>query len=303
MLKHLLAQPSAPARVVVMGAGGFVGNAVASRLEKDGVSLLRLTRRDLDLLDPSASERLAAMLRPGDVLVAVSALAPCKTVEMLRDNVILATNLVMGAARLPLAQVVNIGSDAIYADSPEPLTEQSASAPDTLHGVMHLARETMFRSELKVPLVMLRPTLIYGAGDPHNGYGPNRFRRLAAAGKPIFLFGKGEERRDHVCIGDVAEVVARVIYFRSVGALNVATGVVTSFREIAEAVVALSGHAVAIGETPRVGPMPHGGLRAFDIASCRAAFPDFSYKPLSEGLSSAEREERTNNQEARQLRR
>ena len=47
-------------------------------------------------------------------------------------------------------------------------------------------------------LAILRPTLIYGAGDPHNGYGPNRFRRLAATGKPIILFGEGEERRDHV---------------------------------------------------------------------------------------------------------
>jgi hypothetical protein len=28
-------------------------------------------------------------------------------------------------------------------------------------------------------------------GDPHNGYGPNRFRRLAAAGQEIVLFGEG----------------------------------------------------------------------------------------------------------------
>jgi nucleoside-diphosphate-sugar epimerase len=35
-------------------------------------------------------------------------------------------------------------------------------------------------------------------GDPHNGYGPNRFRRLAAGGEEIVLFGEGEERRDHV---------------------------------------------------------------------------------------------------------
>ena len=119
------------------------------------------------------------------------------------------------------------------------------TAPESLHGVMHLAREIMFRSEIAAPLVTLRPTLIYGAGDPHNGYGPNRFRRLAAKGEPIVLFGKGEERRDHVLIDDVAELAARVIYRRSTGALNVATGVVTGFRDIAEAVVALSGRAVA----------------------------------------------------------
>jgi UDP-glucose 4-epimerase len=292
MLQHLSPETLVPARVVVAGAAGFVGNAIAARLERDGVAVLRLARRDIDLLAPDAAERLAAVLRPDDVFVAAAALAPCKTADMLRDNMILAAALVKAAAGAGVAQVVNIGSDAVYADAAAPLTEQSVTAPDNLHGVMHLAREVMFRSALDRPLVTLRPTLIYGAGDPHNGYGPNRFRRLAAKGEPIVLFGKGEERRDHVLIDDVAELAARVIYRRSVGVLNAATGTVTSFREIAEAVVRLSGRAVPICETPRTGPMPHGGYRAFDIALCRSAFPDFAFVPLAEGLARAQREAR-----------
>ncbi len=71
---------------------------------------------------------------------------------------------------------------------------------------------------------MLRPTLIYGAADPHNGYGPNRFCRLAAAGEEIVLFGEGEERRDHVAVEDVAEIAFRVLMRRSRGVLNLATG-------------------------------------------------------------------------------
>ena len=78
-----------PERVVVMGAGGFVGNAIACRLERDRVLVLRLTRRDVDLLAADGVDRLAARLRPGDVLVAVSALAPCRNAEMLRDNIIM----------------------------------------------------------------------------------------------------------------------------------------------------------------------------------------------------------------------
>jgi UDP-glucose 4-epimerase len=291
MLKHLLPEARPPRRVVVVGAGGFVGGAIAARLEQDRINLLRLGRRELDLLAPDAGKRLSAMLQPEDVVVAAAAIAPCRTAEMLRDNVELALALVKAAARPDLAQVVNISSDAIYADSADPLTERSAAAPDTLHGVMHLARETMFRSEVKAPLVMLRPTLIYGAGDPHNGYGPNRFRRLAQKGEAIVLFGKGEERRDHVLVDDVAELAARVIYRRSSGALNIATGTVTSFRDIAQSVVRLSGRALRIEETPRSGPMPHNGYRPFDIAACRAAFPDFGFVPLGEGLARAWRAE------------
>ena len=170
------------------------------------------------------------------------------------------------------------------------MTERSPAAPDTLHGAMHLAREVMFRDAVKAPLATLRPSLLYGARDPHNGYGPNRFRRLANRGEPIVLFGEGEERRDHVLIDDVAELACRVIRRGSAGTLNVATGTVTSFRAIAEMVVALAGRRVPIQGSPRTGPMPHNGYRAYDIADCSAAFPDFVHTPLAVGLGQTQRE-------------
>ena len=98
------------------------------------------------------------------------------------------------------------------------------------------------------------------------------------------LFGQGEERRDHVSIDDVAEIVVRVLMRRSQGALNIATGEVHSFRSIAEMVAAFAPQPVAINSRPRIGPMPHDGYRPFDISECRAAFPDFRYQPLAEGL-------------------
>ncbi len=290
-LRHLNPAPTAPSRVVVIGARGFVGNAIATRLERDGVSALRVTRREVDLLAPDAASCLAAMLRANDAVVAAAALAPCKNPEMLRDNVTLAAAMAAAVARVDVAHFVNIGSDAVYADSREPLSETSPVCGDTLHGVMHLAREAIFRSAIAAPSIHLRPTLIYGPGDPHNGYGPNRFRRLAAQGERIVLFGEGEERRDHVFIDDVADLAARVLCRRSVGVLNLATGVVASFRAIAEAVVRLSGGSSRIEGRPRVGPMPHNGYRAFDIAACRAAFPDFSFTSLDSGLALAQQRE------------
>jgi nucleoside-diphosphate-sugar epimerase len=152
---------------------------------------------------------------------------------------------------------------------------------------MHLSREIALRG-LGLPLAILRPTLIYGTSDPHNGYGPNQFRRKANAGQDIVLFGGGEELRDHVAIEDVAEIAARVLWRRSTGVLNIATGAVTSFRAIAERVVALSGRSVAVVGRPRSGPMPHNGYRAFDPAATLAAFPDFAYRPLDQGLHIAQ---------------
>jgi UDP-glucose 4-epimerase len=287
MLEHLNPQAVKPHRVVVIGAGGFVGGAIAARLERAGVSVLRIARKDVDLLAPDAVSRLGRILQKDDSVVAASARAPVKNADMLVENMIMARAMAQAFAAASPAHVVNISSDAIYADGPVPLTEATPAAPTSLHGVMHLARELVFQADTRAPLAMLRPTLIYGAMDPHNGYGPNRFRRQAAKGETIVLFGEGEERRDHVLIDDVAELAMRVLMRRSRGALNVASGEVHSFRAIAEKIVRLSGKAVAIQASPRSGPMPHNGYRPFDIAACRAAFPDFRVTGIDSGLALA----------------
>lgn len=283
--------PIPPARVVVIGSKGFVGSAIASRLDRDGVRILRLTRNDVDLLSPDADKKLVAHLKDGDAIVAVSALAPCKTPQMLKDNMTLSIAIVTALRSINPSHVVNISSDAVYGDLPLPLTEESSKAPNSYHGVMHLAREIIFQNEISAPLAILRPTLIYGASDPHNGYGPNQFRRKAHMGEPIVLFGEGEERRDHIAIDDIAELVRRVLYHRSVGSLNLATGEVASFRDIAKLVIRLSGREIEIKNVPRKGPMPHNGFRPFDVVACRQAFPDFTFTNLADGLAEAQKRE------------
>jgi nucleoside-diphosphate-sugar epimerase len=257
------------------------------RLAQEKIPALGISRSEVDLLAPDAAAKLKALLRPGDAVVAAAAIAPCKNTAMLVDNMRMVHALVTALAPTPIEHVVNISSDAVYGDEPTPLTEQAPTAPGSIHGAMHLAREVAFRSEIRAPLAMLRPTLIYGAADPHNGYGPNRFRRLAAAGEDIVLFGEGEERRDHVAVEDVAEIAVRVLKHRSVGALNIASGEVHSFRDVAEMAASLAPKRVSIKGSPRNGPMPHNGYRPFDVGATRVAFPDFRYLPLAEGLQRA----------------
>lgn len=285
MLEHLNGAAEPPARVVVLGAAGFVGGAIVKRLRSAGTNVVALGRSDVDLLAADAAEHLIRLLEPTDAVVAASAVAPCVSPEMMVENMVIARAIVTALAASPVAHVINISSDAVYSDSAEPLSESSCASPTSLHGAMHLAREVMFRTSLSAPLAVLRPTLLYGGADPHNGYGPNRFMRSAKLGKPIVLFGEGEERRDHVFIDDVAEIAKRVLDHRSRGELNIATGVVSSFREIADWVGALAGGGVVIETVPRSGPMPHNGYRAFSIDSSRRAFPDFRYTPLDHGLA------------------
>lgn len=284
MLEHLNQDPVDPARVVILGARGFVGGAAERVLLSRGVPVRSLGRLDIDLLAADAHERLCHELRADDSVVVISARAPVKDPAMLVENIRMMEAICKSLAAAPVAHVVYISSDAVYRDSKAPLTEQSCAEPSSLHGAMHLAREVMLKAIVSAPVAILRPSLLYGVDDPHNGYGPNRFRRLAAAGQEIMLFGEGEERRDHVLIDDVAELIWRVLAHRSRGTLNVATGEVMSFREIAERVAAMATAPVPVRSSVRSGPMPHDGFRPFNAAACRAAFPEFRYVGLTEGL-------------------
>ena len=285
MLKHGHMQPVKPSRVVILGYSGFIAGAILRRLRSDGISVVGLGRPALDLLAPSAADRLAQALDARDVLVFASAKAPCKDLPILRDNILMAETVCTALRKRPVAHLVYISSDAVYKDSSNPLTEASCAEPGGLHGVMHLAREVALRQDYAGPLAIVRPTLVYGYDDPHNGYGPNRFRRLAAEGKEILLFGEGEERRDHVDVEDVAGLVRLIVLHRSSGIVNAVTGEVVSFRELAEFTASAFLPVVTIKCSPRNGAMPHNGYRPFDNAAVQRAFPSFRFKGWREGMA------------------
>jgi len=284
MLTHLLETATHPNRVVILGSAGFVGSACCQRLESQGITVLSVPRTELDLTQPDAGETLAELLNPEDTLLFVSAKAPVKNEAMLIENLQMGKAVCEALQKSPVKHVAYISSDAVYVDSDSPLSEQSCAQPGSLHGVMHLAREVMLTNAWNGPLCFLRPTLIYGTDDPHNGYGPNRFMRQAKKAEDIPLFGEGEERRDHVWIQDVADLTCRVLCQQSTGILNIATGSIISFREIAELITRLVPSSSQIKGSVRSGKMPHNGYRAFDTAVTHHAFSDFTYTNLKDGL-------------------
>ena len=282
MLKNLNENSKKPERVVLLGSNGFVGSSAYELLLKKGISVLPISREKIDLTQKDAGNNLAELINPRDTLLFVSAKAPVKNNEMLVQNILMAQSVSEAIQKSPVSHLIYISSDAVYSDNSGLLNESSPTEPNSLHGLMHLIRETMLKTAWNGAICILRPTLIYGDGDPHNGYGPNRFKRLIEKGEDISLFGNGEEQRDHVWIKDVAEIIALCVIHRSKGILNIATGKVVSFREIAEKLISSSRSKNKIISNPRVGEMPHNGYRAFDSSSTQNAFPSFRYHSLSD---------------------
>lgn len=288
-IEHRINPPADPARVVLLGARGFIGSTLNRHLTSAGIATLPLASGDLDLTAPDAGTKLAALLRPDDALVLLSTLTPDKG----RDLATFMRNLRMGeavAAALqarPVAHALYMSSDAVYPYDTGLISETSPAAPADLYGIMHRTRELMLQQAFRGPLTILRCALVYGAADTHNSYGPNRFRRMAEKERKILLGGQGEETRDHVLIDDVVAMIREVLRHRSHGLLNLATGRSVTFDALARLVAGLFSPAAEVVHTARQSPITH---RHFDAAVRRQAFPEFRFTPLAEGLARVHRE-------------
>ena len=183
-----------------------------------------------------------------------------------------------------ISKIIYISSDAVYSDSFKKLDENSKTLPSSMHGMMHLTRELILRIYCK-NLCVLRPTLVYGPGDTHKGYGPNKFLELAKKNKDIVLFGKGEELRDHVYIDDLIAILYMCIFKNKKGIFNIASGKINSFKRVAKTVVNLSKSKSKIFTTKRVGQMPHNGYRPFDVSCIKKNFNKIKLTNIEQGIT------------------
>ena len=189
----------------------------------------------------------------------------------------------------PIHHLVYISSDAVYTDDANPVREDSPRAPTTTHGMMHAARELMLAASTAAPVVHLRPTLIYGAADPHNGYGPNRFRRQTKKANRFKSLAKEKSNGTMFWLMMSLESRPWPRPIKVKGRLNVVTGVSTSFKDIAE-IVAKQFKGTVVSQ-PRPGPRPHLVHRFFDVTNTCKAFPTFQFTPLQQGLDLAKQGE------------
>ena len=268
-------------RLVVLGATGFVGGHVADRARELGWEVLGLSSKDLDLTSPTGAEMLSDMLRDGDTIVHGAAVVPARNSVEVSQNLLMTQSVVDALLGHEIAQLVVVSSDAVYGSESGVVTELSVCSPDSMHGIMSLAREMMC-SEVKVPLLtIVRPAPIYGAGDPHKSYGPNRFIGQMIEGGEITLFGEGASIRDHVFIDDVADVIVRAITAGESGVMNITSGESISFAALAELVCQsgpLGSRVVSVGSEPSP------TFRNYDISNLVRLIPDFDPTPPAVGI-------------------
>lgn len=271
-------------RVVLLGSGGFIGKAIHRALAKLAVPVLLISSADLDLADASAANKLATLLKPADSVVMLAAITPDKgrDTATLIKNLAIMQSMCTAIEKSGSGHLIYFSSDAVYDTATSRVCEDTPACPQDLYGAMHYTREIMARNLVKLPVLVLRPTLVYGVEDTHNSYGPNRFRRAAQKDGKITLFGNGEETRDHVYVDDIATLVVRCLLEQRTGTLNVATGISKTFFEIAEIVARQFSNPVDIVTTPRNNPITR---RHYDVTNLIKSFPDFRFTSQKIGIA------------------
>lgn len=214
-------------QVFITGAGGFVGRATVKRFLTEGwrvraavrtVQGCGLDHRDrLSIIpagDITAITDWVPLLSGCDAVVHVAARAhmtgeaPDASAQLFRRvNVDASVNLARGAATAGVKRFVFISSAGVMGDyserpftetdQPRPMSEYAKSKWQAEQAVAQIAREA------GLELVILRPALVYGPGNPGN---LERLLQLIRTGLPLPLAAVGN-RRSFLDVGHLAAII------------------------------------------------------------------------------------------------
>ena len=284
MIKFKNNKKKKPKRVLLLGSSGIICKNLIEILKKFKINFKCISSTNINLKDRNSFKKLKIIVKKNDVVIFLAAEAPVKNFKTLLNNIDMLNSVIDGVDSKIISQLIYLSSDAVYSDSKSKLNEKSKTFPSNFHGMMHIIREKVLENKFSNKILILRPTMIYGVHDTHDGYGPNQFLRLVKAKKNISLFGRGEERRDHIYVDTIISVMIECILKKATGKLNLASGKVLSFYNIAKEIKKITMSRVKIKFTKRSGPMPHNGFRPFDISLLRNKFKNLTIDDLKSGI-------------------
>jgi nucleoside-diphosphate-sugar epimerase len=221
--------------VVVTGAGGFVGAAVAAA--RDDVVALQHgvgyafagASARLDLTRPAHVERLIGDLGRVTAVVHCAAVTPFNRPGEFADapNERMTAGVIRLCAALGAVRLVFASGWVVYAVDTVPVAEDARCAPATPYGAGKLRAERALRAGLPdTQVVNARLATVYGRGQRSPGLIPNLVGAGLSGGR--LRVAAPDTRRDYLHIADAAAALARLVDLELDGHLDVNLGSGTS---------------------------------------------------------------------------
>ena len=171
-------------------------------------------------------------------------------------------NILECCRKYAVKHIVFSSSAAVYGDNLNiPLHEEEKPMPTSAYGITKMASEhylRMYHDLYGLNTTVLRFANVYGERQGAGGEGGvvSIFCKLLAAGQGVTVFGNGEQTRDFVYAGDIAEALWRGSQLEGHHVINISTQKETSVNHL------LAAFKQAVG---REFPVQYAPIREGDI--------------------------------------
>ena len=167
-------------RIVLTGANGFVGSALAKKLHDNGNDVICLIRKNSNTnliehkstirqIDYSDIDSLESVIRNADIFIHIAALTRARKWDTFKKNNIDLTNkLLQICNKHSIKQFILLSSQAVAGpalNEGRAKKEKDFPNPVTMYGKSKLVAEELVQKNSENPWTIIRPVSVYGAGD------------------------------------------------------------------------------------------------------------------------------------------
>lgn len=305
--------------VFVAGHRGMVGSALVRALKEQGQrEIIVATREEVDLTHQQAVEDFMAARKPDVVIIAAAkvggiAANSANPAEFIRENLMIAANLIHAAHRVGSTRLLFLGSSCIYPrEAQQPIAETSLlSGPleptNEAYAIAKIAGLKLcqlYRRQYGDLFHSVMPTNLYGPGDnyhPQNSHViPSLIRRFSEAkesgAKEVIIWGTGKALREFLHVDDLANACLHLLSIEDPPDwVNVGSGHEVSIRELAEMirqVVGFSGSLTFDTSRPDGTPRKRLDLSKVESIGWRPTIPLLTgiaeaYRDFRDGLANS----------------
>ena len=297
----------------------MVGSAIVRALiarGHDPARILTRSRAELDLLSASEVRDFFAEEQPQQVYLAAAKVGGIHAnstypAEFIRDNLVIATNVIHEAHRHDVQKLLFLGSSCIYPrNAPQPMREDAlltgplepTNEPYAIAKIAGIKLCESYHRQYGRDYRSVMPTNLYGPNDnyhPKNSHVvPALLRRFHEAkqqnAREVAIWGTGTPKREFLHVDDMAEACLHVMNldeatYRAttqpmLSHVNIGTGEDCSIRELAETIARVTGFQGRLTfDTTKPDGMPR---KLLDIGLIRSLGWE-PHVPLEAGLKNA----------------
>ena len=279
--------------ILVTGGAGFIGSHLVRHLLAKGENVTALDNLstglaenlppeaklvEMDILDEELPKVVAAGAFDAIVHLAAQTMVDTSIKNPLldtRENLMGTVQVLEAARAANVKRVIFASTAAAYGDVKEddlPVREAQPTEPMSFYGLSKLSVEKyleMYRKIYGMEYVVLRFANVYGErqGDGGEGGVISIFAKAVAEGRDITIYGDGEQTRDFVYAGDIAEGIWAALRTEEVNAAyNLSTQTETSLRELVSLLAEIRGREIV----PKYGAEREGDIYKSMLSNSRA---------------------------------